>query len=233
MSAPVTELLRIASPCRRYSCTDCDTSFQIRSHKLKSYNPSEIPHSEAVNNLDSRCCPRASTAEDASIFTIKAHDFQTYMVTSYLDYDKYLLPPGQDDQFTPPPPPPPEVCGQPMANTAVDVKELPNAYIFVVEVPGLKNKDVKVQIENDRILKISGERKREDNSSSDIKYVRVERSAGKFMRKFNLPVNASVDSISAACQDGLLTIVVPKIPPPEPYKPKTYDIQIGSCSFNT
>ncbi|KAJ7561933.1 hypothetical protein O6H91_03G048100 [Diphasiastrum complanatum] len=120
-----------------------------------------------------------------------------------------------------------------MATTAVDVKELPNAYIFVADVPGMRNTDVKVQIENDSILKISGELKRENDSTSDIKYVRVERSAGKFMRKFNLPANARIDSVSAACQDGLLTIMVPKIPPPEPYKPKTYDIQIGSCTFNT
>ncbi|XP_002961434.2 17.3 kDa class II heat shock protein [Selaginella moellendorffii] len=121
-----------------------------------------------------------------------------------------------------------------MASTSVDVKELPASYVFVADVPGMKNTDVKVQIENDSILKISGDRKRDnDNSHYDTKFVRVERSAGKFMRKFNLPANAALDSVSAACQDGLLTVVVPKIPPPEPYKPKTYDINVGAMHLTS
>ncbi|MCO5601868.1 hypothetical protein L7F22_055993 [Adiantum nelumboides] len=117
-----------------------------------------------------------------------------------------------------------------MATTApVDVKELSGSFIFVVDVPGLRNTDVKVQIENDTILKISGERKRDlDGQDMDIKYVRVERPAGKFMRKFNLPSHVNLDTISAACQDGILTIVVPKVPTPEPHKPRTFDVQVGS-----
>ncbi|KAI5067893.1 hypothetical protein GOP47_0016238 [Adiantum capillus-veneris] len=117
-----------------------------------------------------------------------------------------------------------------MATTApVDVKELSGSFIFVVDVPGLRNTDVKVQIENDTILKISGERKRDlDGQDMDIKYVRVERPAGKFMRKFNLPSHVNLDSISAACQDGILTIVVPKVPTPEPHRPRTFDVQVGS-----
>ncbi|EFJ24055.1 hypothetical protein SELMODRAFT_80181 [Selaginella moellendorffii] len=118
-----------------------------------------------------------------------------------------------------------------MTSTCVDVKELPNSYIFVADVPGLKNTDVKVQVENDSILKISGERKRDDNPNHDIKYVRVERSSGKFMRKFNLPANANLETISATCLDGLLTVVVPKIPAPESHRPKTFDIAVANINF--
>ncbi|EFJ30985.1 hypothetical protein SELMODRAFT_81204 [Selaginella moellendorffii] len=117
-----------------------------------------------------------------------------------------------------------------MANTSVDVKELPACYVFVADVPGLKNSDIKVQIENDSILKISGERKREDGPNVDVKYVRVERAVGKFMRKFNLPANANLEAVSASCQDGLLTVTVPKVPPPEPHKPKTFDVQVATAS---
>ena len=88
---------------------------------------------------------------------------------------------------------------------------------------------LQVQIENDTILKISGERKRDvDTQDTDVKYVRVERPAGKFMRKFNLPSHVNLDSISAACQDGILTILVPKLPAVEPHKPRTFDVQVGS-----
>ncbi|CAM6109477.1 unnamed protein product [Calypogeia fissa] len=118
-----------------------------------------------------------------------------------------------------------------MATTAVDVKELPNSYVFVADMPGLKHTEIKVQVENDSVLKISGERKRDDFATdTEIKYVRVERSAGKFMRKFNLPANANLDGISAACQDGLLTVIVPKNPPPDPHRPRTFDVNVGSTS---
>ncbi|KAG0589409.1 hypothetical protein M758_1G018200 [Ceratodon purpureus] len=114
-----------------------------------------------------------------------------------------------------------------MATTAVDVKELASSYIFIADMPGLKHSDIKVQVENDNVLKISGERRRDDAvQDGEVKYVRVERSAGKFMRKFNLPANANLDAISAACQDGLLTIIVPKTPPPDIYRPRTFDVNV-------
>ncbi|CAM6011829.1 unnamed protein product [Sphagnum compactum] len=120
-----------------------------------------------------------------------------------------------------------------MASTAVDVKELPAAYVFVADMPGLTHADIKVQVENDNVLKISGERKRDEFvTDTEIKYVRVERSAGKFMRKFNLPANANLDNITAACQDGLLTIIVPKHPPPDINRPRTFDVPVGSASLS-
>lgn len=96
---------------------------------------------------------------------------------------------------------------------------------------GLGGGQSQVQVENDSVLKISGERRRDDFATdTEIKYVRVERSAGKFMRKFNLPANANLDGISAACQDGLLTVIVPKNPPPDPHRPRTFDVNVGSTS---
>ncbi|KAM1012893.1 hypothetical protein ACFX2C_043089 [Malus domestica] len=113
-----------------------------------------------------------------------------------------------------------------MASTPADVKEYPNSYVFVVDMPGLKSGDIKVQVENDNVLLISGERKREEEKEG-AKYVRMERRVGKFMRKFVLPENANVDAISAVCQDGVLTVTVQKLPPPEPKKPKTIEVKIG------
>jgi len=55
----------------------------------------------------------------------------------------------------------------------------------------------------------------------------MERRVGKFMRKFVLPENADGDKVSAVCQDGVLTVTVPKLPPPEPKKPKTIEVKIG------
>ncbi|KAK2644958.1 hypothetical protein Ddye_020153 [Dipteronia dyeriana] len=109
-----------------------------------------------------------------------------------------------------------------MAATPADVIEYPNSYVFVIDMPGLKSEDIKVLVEDDNVLTISGERKR-DEEKGGAKYVRMERRVGKFMRKFVLPENANADSISAVCQDGMLTVNVEKLPPPEPKKPKNIE----------
>ncbi|GKB60534.1 17.9 kDa class II heat shock protein-like protein [Tanacetum coccineum] len=82
-----------------------------------------------------------------------------------------------------------------MAATPADVKEYPNAYVFIVDMPGLKSGDIKVQVEDDNVLVISGERKREEEEN--VKYVRMERRIGKFMRKFSLPENANMKRFTA------------------------------------
>ncbi|KAK8523307.1 hypothetical protein V6N13_113257 [Hibiscus sabdariffa] len=112
-----------------------------------------------------------------------------------------------------------------MAATPADIKEDPKSYVFVIDMPGLKSGDIKVQVEDDNVLLISGERKREEEKEG-ARYVRMERRVGKFMRKFVLPENANTDAITAACQDGVLTVTVEKLPPPEPKKPKTIEVKI-------
>ena len=113
-----------------------------------------------------------------------------------------------------------------MAATPADVKEYPNSYVFIVDMPGLKSGDIKVQVEDDNVLVVSGERKREEEKEG-ARYVRMERRVGKFMRKFVLPENANTDAISAVCRDGVLTVTVHKLPPPEPKKPKVVEVKIA------
>ncbi|KAK2980102.1 hypothetical protein RJ640_019525 [Escallonia rubra] len=113
-----------------------------------------------------------------------------------------------------------------MAATPADVKEYPNSYVFIIDMPGLKSGEIQVQVEDDNVLVISGERKREEGKDEG-KYVRMERRIGKFMRKFVLPENANVEAVSAVCQDGVLTVTVQKLPPPEPKKPKTIEVKIA------
>ncbi|RYR46268.1 hypothetical protein Ahy_A07g032010 isoform C [Arachis hypogaea] len=98
-----------------------------------------------------------------------------------------------------------------IASTRVDWKETPEAHVFNVDLPGLKKEEVKVEVEDGRVLQISGERSR-------------ERSTGKFMRRFRLPENANMDEIRAAMENGVLTITVPKV---EEKKPEIKSIQIS------
>ena len=94
-------------------------------------------------------------------------------------------------------------------STRVDWRETPEAHVFKADLPGLKKEEVKVEIEDDRVLQISGERSYEKENKNDT-WHRVERSSGKFMRRFRLPENAKMDHVKASMENGVLTVTVPK-----------------------
>ncbi|KAG7949632.1 hypothetical protein I3843_13G072300 [Carya illinoinensis] len=95
------------------------------------------------------------------------------------------------------------------ANTRIDWKETPEAHVFKADLPGLKKEEVKVEVEDDRVLQVSGERNVEKEDKNDT-WHRVERSSGKFLRRFRLPENAKMDQIKASMENGVLTVTVPK-----------------------
>ena len=90
-----------------------------------------------------------------------------------------------------------------------DFELCPQAHIFKADLPGLKKEEVKVEVEEGRVLQISGERNREQEEKND-KWHSVERSSGKFLRRFRLPENAKMDEVKAAMENGVLTVTVPK-----------------------
>ncbi|KFK23624.1 hypothetical protein AALP_AAs63430U000100 [Arabis alpina] len=76
----------------------------------------------------------------------------------------------------------------------------------------MKKEEVKVEIEDDTVLKISGERHVEKEDKKDDTWHRVERSSGKFSRKFRLPENnVKMDQVKASMENGVLTVTVPKV----------------------
>ncbi|GMI88922.1 hypothetical protein like AT1G07400 [Hibiscus trionum] len=99
-------------------------------------------------------------------------------------------------------------------NTRVDWKETNEAH--------LKKEEVKVEIEDDRVLQISGERNVEKEDKNDT-WHRVERSSGKFSRRFRLPENVKMDQVKASMENGVLTVTVPKV---ETKKSQTRSISI-------
>ncbi|CAL1392545.1 unnamed protein product [Linum trigynum] len=108
-------------------------------------------------------------------------------------------------------------------NTRIDWKETPEAHVFKADLPGLKKEEVKVEVEDDRVLQISGERRVEKEDKDDT-WHRVERSSGKFVRRFRLPENAKMDEIKAGMENGVLTVTVPKA---EVKKPDVKAIEIS------
>ncbi|KAI8523696.1 hypothetical protein RHMOL_Rhmol13G0092600 [Rhododendron molle] len=110
-----------------------------------------------------------------------------------------------------------------LVTTRVDWKETPEAHVFKADLPGLKKEEVKVEVEDDRVLQISGERSVE-KEEKDEAWHRVERSSGKFVRRFRLPENAKMDQVRAAMENGVLTVTVPK---EEVKKPDVRSIEIS------
>ncbi|KAK7362800.1 hypothetical protein VNO77_04923 [Canavalia gladiata] len=95
-------------------------------------------------------------------------------------------------------------------NSQVDWKETPEAHVFKADITGLSKEEVKVEVEDGRVLQISGERKVEKEDKSNA-FHHVECSSGKFMRSFTLPENVKLDQVKASMDNGVLTVTVPKI----------------------
>ncbi|KAL8051246.1 hypothetical protein ABFX02_06G135300 [Erythranthe guttata] len=117
--------------------------------------------------------------------------------------------------------PPPEK--QPRWPTLGSTGKKRRRHLFKVDVPGLKKEEVKVEVEDGSILQISGERSKEKEEKND-KWHRVERSSGKFIRRFRLPENAKLEEVKAAMENGVLTVTVPK---EEVKKPEVKAIDIS------
>jgi len=102
----------------------------------------------------------------------------------------------------------------------VDLAETKNAYLVHVDLPGLSKDDLEINF-HEGVLSISGERNAEEREE-ETKYVRVERSYGRFYRAFTLPQMVKSDEIEASFENGVLNITVPKA---EEVKPRRIDIR--------
>jgi HSP20 family protein len=90
----------------------------------------------------------------------------------------------------------------------LDLGATDREYTIAVEIPGVDEKDVKVEISNDT-LTIQGEKKLE-NEEKGKSYYRMERSYGSFQRTLSLPEDADQDNVAANFKKGILTVTMPR-----------------------
>lgn len=93
----------------------------------------------------------------------------------------------------------------------VDIKEHDGHYEITAELPGVKKEDLNITLE-EGILTIDAETRYENREQSEGKVIRQERRYGKYSRSFNLGGNVHESDISAAFDNGILTIKAPKVP---------------------
>lgn len=115
-----------------------------------------------------------------------------------------------------------EPAGRPWA-PPVDVLETENELILTADLPGIKQEDIDVRVE-DGTLTIKGKRdfvQEEKNKG----YHRIERSYGSFVRCFSLPESVDPEKIGADYKNGVLTVSVGK---KEIAKPRAVKVNVHS-----
>ncbi|MCR4964640.1 MAG: Hsp20/alpha crystallin family protein [Bacteroidales bacterium] len=107
----------------------------------------------------------------------------------------------------------------PRANTtapAVNVREDEKSYVMEVAAPGIRKEFCRIAINDEGNLNVAIENKME-HKEEDKKnhYLRREFSYTNYEQSYTLPDDVDKEKISAKVENGILTVVLPKMQKPE------------------
>lgn len=108
------------------------------------------------------------------------------------------------------------------SSPAMDFQETGDSYIAKLDMPGMSKEAINVEIDR-KVLTVSGDREEGTEVSDSSGYYRKERSASSFKRVINLPGEVKVDKVDAKYENGVLTLVLPKL---DPEQTSTKKIQV-------
>jgi HSP20 family protein len=98
----------------------------------------------------------------------------------------------------------------------IDVYETGSTYVVTAEVPGLTRNEIDLVVEEWQ-LTIRGQRTdRVSVPETVVRFHQVERGHGAFARTFEFAEKIDIEAVSADLTDGVLTVTLPKGPPPPP-----------------
>lgn len=107
-----------------------------------------------------------------------------------------------------PPPSTRTLFERPLFSPRVDVTQDPEIVRIVAELPGLDEKDVKVQLTQDSLV-IEGEKKEEKEECKEERHWK-ERRFGSFHRVIPLPCEVDREKVEAKFNKGVLTVTLTK-----------------------
>ena len=91
-----------------------------------------------------------------------------------------------------------------------DIKEMNNGYELVVDLPGFKKEEIKMELENGYLTISAAKGLDKDETDKETgKYIRRERYAGNLSRSFYIG-DVKQEDVKAAFKNGILSISVPK-----------------------
>lgn len=94
---------------------------------------------------------------------------------------------------------------------AVNVKEDAKAYVMELAVPGIKKEYCRVCINNEGNLEVTIENKMEHKDEDKKEhYLRSEFSYSNYQQVYVLPEDVEKDHVTAAVENGVLAITMPK-----------------------
>jgi HSP20 family protein len=99
--------------------------------------------------------------------------------------------------------------GRAMFVPSLDVTEQENEYVLKADLPGVREQDVELRVDDDNVLTVRGERKEEETKHARG-YEYLERSYGAFSRSVELPRGVDTAKIEADFRNGVLEIHIPK-----------------------
>lgn len=88
----------------------------------------------------------------------------------------------------------------------VDIEESDDAYVFELDLPGVRREDVDVEVDGNE-LRVSGEARQRERSGV-LRH--KARRTGRFEYRSTLPQEVDPERIEAGLSDGVLTLRVPK-----------------------
>ena len=105
---------------------------------------------------------------------------------------------------------------------AVDVFEDAEKVVLTLDIPGIKEEDLDIRVEN-QALTVRGERKFEAEEKQE-NYRRIERRFGSFYRSFTLPTSVDTENVTASYEAGVLKLELKKKASAQPRQ-----IKVGSA----
>lgn len=110
-----------------------------------------------------------------------------------------------------------------VSDTEMDVYEEKDNVVVKLKAPGFRKENVDISIESGKITVVGKMKEETEEENKDKKYYRKEIRQKSFTRSCALPVSVTPDKASAAFEDGVLTITLPKS---EEAKPKKINIDV-------
>ena len=91
-----------------------------------------------------------------------------------------------------------------------DVKEKEGGYEIAIDLPGFKNDEISVQLNNGYLTIQAAKGLDKDETDKNGRYIRRERYAGSMSRSFYIGSHVTEADIRAKYENGILTLDVPK-----------------------